>query len=164
MPEINSIIAMGVFAVVLSAIGLKALNNYMSQQKEIVTSESKTRYEQMIQNFKMELINMTNSRNGYKQKFNFIKNNADIFFDEEELFDDDIDPGDEKIIPAIATAMFPKLPKKLKDLLGREDIENALLKVAGDNPDRIADWVGKFFTKDKKVEAPGPPKLSETYL
>jgi len=110
------------------------------------------------------LVAAVNSRNGYKQRFNFIKNNADIFFDEEELLDDDIDPGDEKILPAIAGALYPKLPKKVKDLLGREDIENALLKVAGDNPDRIADWVQKFFTKDKKAEAPGPAKLSETYL
>jgi len=164
MPEINSIIAMGVFAVVLSAIGLKALNNYMSQQKEIITSESKTNYENLLHNLKLELVAITNSRNGYKQKFNFIKNNADIFFDEEELFDEDIDPGDEKILPAIATAMYPKLPKKVKDLLGREDIENALLKVAGDNPDKIADWVQKFFTKDKKTETAAEIKLKETYL
>jgi len=163
--DLNSIIAVGIFGVILSAIGLKALNNYMSQQKEIVTSESKTRYEAMIQNLKLELVNTVNSRNGYKQKFNFIKNNADIFFDEEELFDEDIDPGDEKILPAIASALYPKLPKKVKDLLGREDIENALLKVAGDNPDKIADWVQKFFIKEKKSEASGaPPKLSETYL
>jgi len=164
MPEINSIIAMGVFAVVLSAIGLKALNNYMAQQKEIVTSDSKTKYESMIHGLKLELVAAVNSRNGYKQRFNFIKNNADIFFDEEELFDEDVDPGDEKILPAIASALYPKLPKKVKDLLGREDIENALLKVAGDNPDKIADWVQKFFTKEKKSEAPGPAKLNETYL
>jgi len=162
--DLNSIIALGVFSIILSAIGLKALNNYMAQQKEIVSSESKTKYEHMIQNLKLELINTTNSRNGYKQKFNFIKNNADIFFDEEELFDDDIDPGDEKILPAIAGALYPKLPKKVKDLLGREDIENALLKVAGDNPDKIADWVQKFFTKEKKAEPTGTPKLNETYL
>jgi len=163
--DLNSIIALGIFSIILSAIGLKALNNYMSQQKEIVTSESKTNYEHMLHNLKLELIGVTNSRNGYKQKFNFIKNNADIFFDEEELFEEDIDPGDEKILPAIATAMYPKLPKKVKDLLGRDDIENAILKVAGDNPDKIADWVGKFFTKEKKSETQqGPPKLNETYL
>lgn len=162
--ELNSIIALGVFSIILSAIGLKALNNYMSQQKEIVTSESKTKYEHMIQNLKLELVSVTNSRNGYKQRFDFVRKNADIFFDDDELLDDDIDPGDEKILPAIASALYPKLPKKLKDLLGREDIENALLKVAGDNPDRIADWVQKFFLKDKKSEQSSPPKLNETYL
>jgi len=164
MPELNSIIAMGVFAVVLSAIGLKALNNYMMQQKEIVSSESKTKFEHIIHDLKLENISVTNSRNGYRQRMNFIKNNADIFFDDEELLDEDTEAGDEKILPALAGALYPKLPKKFKELLGRDDVENALLKVAGNNPDKIADWVQKNFLKEKKSDQNTTTKLQETYI
>jgi len=163
MPELNSIIALGIFGVILSAIGLKALNNYMQQQKEMVTSKTKTDYETQIQNLKLELIGTVNSRNGYKQKLNYIKSNADIFFDDDELLDE-MDPKDESMLPAIASALWPKMPKKFKELLGREDIENALLKVAGDNPDKIPGWIEKFFLKDKKTEATAQIKLKENYL
>jgi len=155
-------IALGVFSVVLSLIGYKSLNNYFKHNREITTSEQKATYENKILNLSTNLEAITNSRNGYKQKLNFLKNNYDFEFDESELLDD---PGVEegKIIPAIASAIFPKMPGKLKELLGNEDIEKAIFGAAEKNPKLIGEWVGKFFSKKEETKST-TQVLKEKYL
>lgn len=145
-----------------SLIGFKALSRYLKHEAMIVTSDQKANFETKIRGLEDELITTTNSRNGYKQKLNFIKDHSDIFFDDDELLDD---PSIEetKVIPAIAQAIFPKLPKKLKELLGNEDIEKAIFGAAEKNPELISSWVGKFFSKKDEPESK-TKVLKETYL
>jgi len=150
-------IALGVFSVVLSLIGYKSLNNYFKHNRELTTSDQKAAYENKILNLSTELESITNSRNGYKQKLNFLKTNYDFEFDESELLDDPA-VEEEKIIPAIVSAIFPKLPGKLKELLGNEDIEKAIFSAAEKNPELITTWVSKFFSKKEE------PKSTTTIL
>ena len=159
--DLNSIIALGIFGLAFSLIGFKALSRYLKHEAMIVTSDQKANFEKKILDLSTENTSLENSRNGYKQKLNFIKNNSDIFFDDDELLQD-ATMTEEKIIPAIASALFPKLPTKVKELLGNEDIEKAIFGAAEKNPELISKWVGKFFSK--KDETPGTQVLKEKYL
>jgi len=150
--DLNTMIALGIFSVVLSLIGYKSLNNYFKHNREITTSDQKAAYENKILNLSTELDSITNSRNGYKQKLNFLKTNYDFEFDEDEMLSDP-SVEEDKIIPAIASAIFPKMPGKLKELLGNEDIEKAIFGAAEKNPKLIGEWVSKFFSKKEEPKS-----------
>ena len=55
------------------------------------------------------------------------------------------------------------MPKKFTELLGREDIQEAIFNVASKNPDKIGDWVSKWFSKKDEPQAK-TQVLKETYI
>jgi len=160
--DLNVAITLGIFGTIISLIIYKLTSRYMALENLKTTSEQKAAYETKVLDLGNKLVTMENSRDGYRQKLNFLKNNYDVMFDDDELLDDPtIEQGN--LIPAIATALFPKMPKKLTALLGREDIQDALFKVAEKNPDKITDWVGKFFSKKEEPQSK-TTVLKENYL
>jgi len=160
--DLNVAITLGIFATVLSLILYKITSRYLTLEHQKTTSEQKATYEKTITDMKDKYVSIENSRDGYRQKLNYLRANADIYFDDDELLDDPTIQQDD-LIPAIATALFPKMPKKLTALLGREDFQDALFKIAEKNPEKITDWVGKFFTKREEPQGK-TPALQEKYL
>jgi len=150
--ELNVAITLGIFGLSISIVGYKILSRYLTLENLKTTSDQKATYESKVLDLSNKLVTMENSRDGYKQKLNFLRNNYDVMFDDEELLEDPTIEQDQ-LIPAIANALFPKMPKKLTALLGREDIQDAIFKVAEKNPDKISDWVGKFFSKKDEPES-----------
>jgi len=160
--DLNVAITLGTFGLAISIIGYKILSRYMTLENLKTTSDQKATYESKVLDLSNKLVTMENSRDGYRQKVNYLRNNYDIMFDEDELLDDPtIEQKD--LVPAIAEAIFPKMPKKFAELLGREDLQEAIFKVIEKNPDKVTDWVSKFFSK--KEESQSTTKvLKETYL
>jgi len=160
--DLNVAITLGIFGLSIAIILYKLTSRYLTLENLKTTSDQKATYEAKVLDLDSKLTVMENSRNGYKQKLNYLKNNTDIFFDDDELIDDPtIEQGD--LIPAIVSALFPKMPKKLTELLGREDIQDAIFKVAEKNPDKISEWVGKFFSKKDEPQTQ-TQVLKEKYL
>jgi len=160
--ELNVAVALGIFATIISIIGYKLTSRYLTLENLKTTSDQKATYESKILDLTNKYTTMENSRDGYRQKVNYLRQNYDIMFDDEELLDDPTIEQDD-LIPAIATALFPKIPKKLSALLGREDIQDAIFKVAEKNPERITEWVGKFFSKKDEPQSK-TTVLQEKYL
>jgi len=160
--DLNSIVALGIFGVIFSLIGFKALSRYLKHETMVVSNDQKANFENKVRGLEDELISTVNSRNGYKQKLNLLKNSFDIEFDDDELLSDPT-VEQEKIIPAIASALFPKMPPKLKELLGKDEIESAIFGAAEKNPELIGKWVGKFFSKKDEPQSK-TTVLKETYL
>jgi len=159
---LESIIALGIFGTIFGLIIFKGLTRYLKHEKEIVTSDQKASYNTQLLHMQQQLESVTNSRNGYKQKLNHLRENYDFEFDESEMLEDPA-VEEQKIIPAIASAIFPKLPPKFKELLGNEDIEKAIFGAAEKNPKLISEWVGKFFSKKEEPESK-TQVLKESYI
>jgi len=155
-------VVLGIFGLAISLICYKIVSRYLILENLKTTSDQKAAYESKILDLGNKYQSMENSRDGYRQKLNYIKTHADIFFDDDELIDD-ASIEQEELIPAIAKALFPKMPKKFTELLGREDIQDAIFKVAEKNPDKIGEWVGKFFSKKDEPESK-TTVLKENYI
>jgi len=160
--DLNVAITLGIFGLSISIIGYKLASRYMALENLKTTSDQKATYESKVLDLTNKYTAMENSRDGYKQKLNFLRNNYDVMFDENELLDDPtIEQQD--LIPAIANALFPKMPKKFAELLGREDLQDAIFKVIEKNPDKVTEWVSKYFSK-KDEQQSKTTVLKETYL
>jgi len=159
--DLNVAITLGIFGLSIAIILYKLTSRYLTLENLKTTSDQRAAYEKKILDLTNNLTSMENSRNGYKQKFNYVRSNYDVMFDDDELLDDPTIEQDD-LVPAIAKALFPKMPKKFTELLGREDIQDAIFKVAEKNPDKITEWVGKFFSKTE--EKPKTQVLAEKYL
>jgi len=160
--ELNVAITLGIFGLSISIVGYKILSRYLILEHSKTTSDQKATYEAKIIDLANKYTAMENSRDGYRWKLKSFKENYDVMFDDDELIDDPtIEQGE--LIPAIASALFPKMPKKLTALLGREDIQDAIFKVAEKNPDKISEWVGKFFSKKDEPQSK-TTVLKENYL
>jgi len=160
--DLNVAITLGIFGLSVSIIGYKILSRWMTLDNLKTTSDQKATYESKVLDLSNKLVSIENSRDGYKQKLNFLRNNYDIMFDEDELIDDPTIEQDD-LVPAIAKALFPKMPKKFTELLGREDIQEAIFNVAAKNPDKIGDWVSKWFSKKDEPQSK-TTVLKENYL
>jgi len=160
--ELESIIALGIFGTAFGLIGFKALTRYLKHEAMIVTSDQKATYEKKVMDLTGALTTMEASRNGYRFKVKSLRDNYDIYFDDDELLESGNVQTDE-LIPAIAQAVYPKMPKKVLELLGREDIQDAIFKVAEKNPDKISEWVSKFFSKKDEPKSE-TTVLKENYL
>jgi len=160
--DLNVAITLGIFGLAIALIGYKILSRYMALENLKTTSDQKATYETKVLDLGNKLVSMENSRDGYRQKLNFLRQNYDVMFDEDELLDDPtIEQQD--LVPAIANALFPKMPKKLTELLGREDLQDAIFKVIEKNPDKVTDWVSKFFSKKDEPQSK-TTVLKENYL
>jgi len=160
--DLNVAITLGIFGLSISIIFYKLVSRYMALENLKTTSDQKSTYEAKVLDMGNKLVTMENSRDGYRQKLNFLRTNYDVMFDEDELLDDPtIEQQD--LVPAIANALFPKMPKKLTELLGREDLQDAIFKVIEKNPDKVTDWVGKFFSKKEESQSK-TTVLKENYL
>jgi len=160
--DLNVAITLGVFGLAIALIGYKIISRYMALENLKTTSDQKSTYEAKVLDLSNKLVSIENSRDGYRQKLNFLRNNYDVMFDEEEMLDDPtIEQQD--LVPAIANALFPKMPKKLTELLGREDLQEAIFKVIEKNPDKVTDWVSKFFSKKDEAQTK-TTVLKENYL
>jgi len=160
--DLDVAIVLSVFGIFLAIIGYKALNRYYHNETIKQTSEDKIKFESKIKILENDNTVLENSRNGYRQKYNKLKWNYDIDLDDIELDEDEED--ETKIIPALAEALFPKLPPKLKEILGKDEMEQVLFKVAEKNADKIPQWIEKYLFKDKGSSSNTAPKLTETYL
>lgn len=89
-----------------------------------------------------------------------LRKDYDIDWSELEL---DENEDSAKLIPSIAEALFPKLPKSVKEILGKEEIEEGIFKFIEKNPDKLGDWISKIFPKDSE-KGTSTTKLQETYL
>jgi len=160
--DLNVAIALGSFGLAISIILYKLASRYMTLENLKTTSDQKSTYEAKVLDLSNKLVSIENSRDGYRQKLNFLRSNYDVMFDEDELLDDPtIEQQD--LVPAIANALFPKMPKKLTELLGREDLQEAIFKVIEKNPDKVTEWVSKFFSKKDAPESK-TTVLKESYL
>jgi len=158
--ELEIIIAGGIFVTILSLIGYKSLNRYLTIEHQKTTSSDRANFENTILNLKKEVNELDSSRRNYKYKYNAMKKDYDIEWDDLEIPEN---AENDKIIPMIAEALFPKMPKSMKELLGKDGIEDAIFKFVGENPDRIGSWVEKFIPK-KEAQGSSTPKLTESYL
>jgi len=159
--ELEAIIALGIFGTVFGLILFKALTRYLKHEAMIVTSDQKATYEKKVMDLTGALTTMEASRNGYRFKVKALRDNYDIEFGDDEFLDGNVQT--DELIPAIAQAIYPKMPKKMLELLGRDDIQDAIFKVAEKNPDKISEWVGKFFSKKEEPESK-TNVLNEKYL
>jgi len=155
-------IVLGIFGLSITIILYKLVSRYLTLENLKTTSDQKASYESKITDLSAKYQSMENSRDGYRQKVNYLRSNYDIMFDEDEMLDDPtIEQQD--LVPAIASALFPKMPKKLTELLGREDLQEAIFKVVEKNPDKVTDWVSKFFSKKDEPQSK-TTVLKENYL
>jgi len=160
-------IVLGIIAIVLSLIGYKGLKSYLTIEHQKTTSDDRNRYENTILNLKKELVEVEGSRRNYKAKITAMRNSYDLDYDDDELMD--LLTGDakeeEKLIPAIASAMFPKLPKSVKEILGRDEIESGIFKAIEKNPGMLGDWISKFIPKNDAAESSSTTQvLKEKYM
>lgn len=160
--DLNVAITLGIFGLAITIVGYKILSRYLTLENLKTTSDQKATYESKVLDLSNKLVSIENSRDGYRQKLNYLRNNHDIMFDEDELLDDPT-IEQEDLIPAIATALFPKMPKKFAELLGREDLQEAIFKVIEKNPDKVTDWVSKYFSKKDEPQSK-TTVLKENYL
>jgi len=160
--ELEVAITLGTFATILSIIGFKITSKYLTLEHNKATTDQKATYEKKIMEDTMLISTLESSNRNYKFKVKALRDNYDIDFDDDELLTD-ATIEQEELIPAIAQALYPKMPKKMLELLGRDDIQDALFKVAEKNPDKISDWVGKFFSKKTEPE-PKTTVLTQKYL
>lgn len=146
----------------LGIIGYKSLSKYLSFEGVKVSNDQKARYETVIVGLQKNLESMENSRDGYRQKFKHLQNNWDIDIDDDEISEE----GEvNDIIPEIVGAIFPKMPPKLKALLGKEELQDVIFKVAEKNADKIPDWIEKFvLKKDEGSSSNKGNVLKETYI
>jgi len=157
---LEPIIALGIFGTIFSLIGYKALKNYLTIEHQKTTSSERNTYENTILNLKKELVETEGSRRNYKAKLNLLRKDYDIDWGDLEL---DENEESSKLIPSIAEALFPKLPKSVKEILGKEEIEEGIFKFIEKNPDKLGDWISKIFPKDT-TQSSSTPKLQEKYL
>ena len=94
------------------------------------------------------------------KKGGMLYDDLDIDWDDTE----DAPANSKKLIPTIAKAMFPKLPKSVQDALGQTGIEEGIFKFFGDNPDALPKWIEKFIPAKKTEQGTSTSKLQETYL
>jgi len=159
--ELEAIIALGIFGIIFGLISYKMVSKYLKHEAAIATSDQKATYEKKVMELTSALTTMEASRNGYRFKVKALRDNYDIDFEDDEFLDGNVQT--DELIPAIAQAIYPKMPKKMLELLGRDDIQDAIFKVAEKNPDKITGWVDKFFSK--KDESKSTTKiLNENYL
>jgi len=148
---------------ILGLIGYKSLSKYLTHEGIKVTNDQKAHYENQILTLTKNYESMENSRDGYRQKYKFMQKNYDIELDDDDEISEDGEVND--IIPEIAGAIWPKMPPKIKELLGKEEFQDAIFKVAEKNVDKIPDWIEKFVTKPKEGSTSNNSKvLTETYL
>ncbi len=126
----------------------------------IVTSDQKANYETKILELTRNFNSMENSRDGYRQKLYALKRDYDLDYSDLDLEQEE--PA--KLIPTIAEAMFPKMPQSVKEILGKEGIEEAIFKYVGDNPDKLGSWIEKFIPKKEGSASNSAPVLKESYL
>jgi len=160
--ELEVAITLGIFATVLSIIGYKITSRYLTLEHNKATADQKATYEKKIMDQETSITSMEQSIKNYRWKVKHLRDDYDIDFDDDELLSD-ATIEQEQLIPAIAQALYPKMPKKMLSLLGREDIQDALFKVAEKNPDKISDWVTKFFSK-KEESTSTTQVLKEKYI
>jgi len=145
----------------LGLIGYKSLSKYLHHEGIKVTNEQKALFENQILTLTKDFTSMENSRDGYRQKYKFLQKNYDIELDDDEISDE----GEvSDIIPEIASALFPKMPPKLKELLGKEELQEAIFKVAEKNADKIPGWIEKYVTNKDTTDTNRSKVLKETYL
>jgi len=157
--ELEIVIAGGIFITFLSLIGYKSFKNYLTIENQKSTSSEKANFENEIRDLKNNLLSITNSRNGLRTRMNILKNEYDLDYSDLELEEGETT----KLIPEIAEALFPKLPPSVKQLLGKDGIEEAIFKYIGDNPDKLGTWINKFIPK-KEVQDQRQIVLKETYI
>jgi len=158
--ELEVIIAGGIFGTIIALIMYKSLKNYLTIEHQKTNSQDRANFENQILMLKKELIETDSSRRNYKAKLNLLRKDYDIDWSELEL---DENEDSAKLIPSIAEALFPKLPKSVKEILGKEEIEEGIFKFIEKNPDKLGDWITKIFPKDTS-KGSSTPKLQETYL
>jgi len=162
--EFDVAIVLVVGLAVVGIIGYKSLSKYLTHETVKVTNDQKALYEHKILQYQQNFEKMENSRDGYRQKYKHLQNNYDIDLDDDEISDE----GEmSDIIPEIASALFPKMPPKLKELLGKEELQNAIFKVAEKNADKIPDWIAKYVNKTSDSDGSNSNKsdvLKEQYI
>jgi len=148
---------------ILGFFGYKSLSKWLHHEGIKVTNDQKAYYENQIITLSKNFESMENSRDGYRQKFKYLQKNYDIELDDEDEISEEGEMSE--IIPEIAGALFPKMPPKLKALLGKEELQDAIFKVAEKNADKIPEWIERFVTKPKEGSTSNKSKvLTETYL
>jgi len=148
---------------ILGMIGYKSLSKYLTHEGIKVTNDQKALYENQIITLTKNFESMENSRDGYRQKFKYLQKNYDIELDEDDEISEEGEISD--IIPEIAGALFPKMPPKLKALLGKEELQDAIFKVAEKNADKIPEWIERFVTKPKEGSPSNKTNvLKESYI
>jgi len=158
--ELESIIALGIFGIFFFAIGYKMLIKYQTLEHQKVTNADKLNFESKILHLTKERDSLENSRDSYMYKLKAMKRDYDLDFSDLEI--EDGEPG--KIIPEIAAALFPKLPKSVKELLGKDEIEEAIFKFIGENPEKLGTWIDRFIPKKDQGSSKNTTVLSETYI
>jgi len=157
--ELEVAVTLSILGIALGLIGYKSISRYLHLESQKVTSDQKSNYENHVLDLQNKLQTMENSRDGYKQKLYAVRRDYDVDFEDDEI-NTELDTN--SIIPEIAAAIFPKMPKKLKELLGKEELQTALFKVAEKNADKIPDWINKFIVE--KEPANSTTMLKERYL
>ena len=159
--ELEVAITLGIIAIILSSIGFRITSKYLTLEHNKATADQKATFEKKIMDQGNSITSMEQSIKNYRWKVKNLRDNYDIYFDDEEFVDGNVQT--DELIPAIAEALYPKMPKKMLELLGRDDIQDAIFKVAEKNPDKISEWVGKFFSKKDKPESK-TTVLKEKYI
>jgi len=159
--ELEVAVTIGTFATILSIIGYKITSRYLTLEHNKATADQKATYEKKIMDQTNLITSQETSIKNYRWKVKNLRDNYDIDFDDDEFLDGNVQT--DELIPAIAQAIYPKMPKKMLELLGRDDIQDAIFKVAEKNPDKISDWVSKFFSKNEESKSK-TTVLKENYL
>jgi len=134
---------------------------YQTLEHLKVTNSDKLNYETRILTLTKEKDSLENSRDSYMYKLKAYKRDYDLDYDGLE----DLEQGEPtKLIPMIAEALFPKLPPSVKEILGKDGIEDAIFKYVGDNPDKLGSWIDKFIPKASGSETNSTQVLKSTYL
>lgn len=159
--ELDSIIALGIFGVIFGAICYKLVIKYQTLEHAKVTNSDKLNYETKILNLTKERDSLENSRDSYMYKLKALKRDYEFDFSDLELEDQE-EPS--KLIPTIAEALYPKMPKSMKELLGKDEIEEAIFKFIGDNPEKLGSWIDKFIPKKNEGSSKNTTVLQEKYI
>jgi len=158
--ELDSIIALGIFGIIFGIISYKMVIKYQTLEHSKVTNADKLNYETKILQLTKDKDSLENSRDSYMYKLKALKRDYDLDFSDLEL--EEGESG--KLIPEIAQALYPKLPKSVKELLGKSEIEEAIFKFIGDNPDKLSTWIEKFIPKKDQGSSKNSTVLQESYI
>ena len=160
--ETEAVLILAIIAGFLGIIGLKALKSYNSTELKKHTNGEELKMKDYV-----HFQDMKTQRQEWSQRVKDAQNNRNYWkglHDDHELDYEDMEGDEEFKLSDIATAVYPKIPPSLKNLIDKEEFQNAIIKTVEKKPDILNTFIDKFLTKPKEDAAPQQQVVPSDYL
>ena len=161
--ELDVAIVLGFVGSFMGILGYKVFRIWTVSDEKKVKMVADVQEKEAVIILKKKLDESQNVARQQTWKLKKLRNNYDLYFEDDELEELPTDGEGEFALSDIAKALYPKLPPAVGNLLDKEEFQNAILKTVEKKPDLITSFVDKYLNKTTDQQG-STNKLVHKYL